>query len=378
MKIRSELCPCGGMHAPWRCPKIAVPIQGVKESFFGPSASIFVGRIGYPNVFVGPMGALVDDSDTPSKWFGMKYSDIISLRFSTIRSKEMHGIHNKSRLVSDMQDIVLAKRPTDVEMLFKKKPSYRMAFSSVTQPMGPSAELQKLTLAENPKISRKIERIVGDDLKAAEAATMLFGETDVYQITNILSSGVLGIRKKLVPTRWSITAVDDILCKGMLEKIRQFPHVKDYLVFSSYFLHNSFDILMMPGSFEYENFESSPEDGLIVEEYEPFTGRKAYAEKEGGGYYAARLAVCEALKRMGKQARVIVFREIGRGYSVPLGVWVVRETARNTMRQKPARFSTLKEATEFLKKRLSISFDEYAKRSIVLRQRRLTDFSNPF
>ena len=130
----------------------------------------------------------------------------------------------------------------------------------------------------------------------------------------------------------------------------------------------------MPGSFEYENFEAAPSNGLIVEEYEPFLGRKEYAQKEGGGYYAARFAVCEALHKMRKQARVVVFREIGKGYSVPLGVWVVRETARNAMIQKPARFGTLNGAIELLKKRLNIGFDEYIKRSIILRQRRITDF----
>jgi hypothetical protein len=38
-----------------------------------------------------------------------------------------------------------------------------------------------------------------------------------------LSIGVLGLKKdkKLVPTRWAITATDDILAKKLLEKVKQ-------------------------------------------------------------------------------------------------------------------------------------------------------------
>lgn len=377
MKVHSNMCPCGGYHAPWRCPKIALPPVEMKESFFGPSPGIFVGRMGYPNVFAGPLGMTSPGiADSPGKWFGMRYSDIIAMRFSVIRSKDKQSVHSKERLVSDMQELSIAKRPIDVEMLFRKKPSSKMTFSPVSQPMGPSAELKKLTLAENPRIGAAVERIVRDDLKASHAASMLYGEgIDVYQVTNIFSSGILGQKgKKMVPTRWSITGIDDMLAKGMMKEIRESRPLNDFTVFSSTFLHNQFEVLLMPGSWEYENFESSPDSGLMVKEYEPFHGRKDYAEKEGGGYYAARFAVCEALHRMRRQARVVVFREIGSGYSVPLGVWVIREDVRNAMRQKPARFQSRKEALDFIGRRLRIPMHEYMKRSAVLQQRSLNDF----
>lgn len=376
MKVRSSLCPCGGLHAPWRCPKIAVAPPAVKENFFGPSSGIFVGRLGYPNVFAGPLGMLGSGmAESPSEWFGMSYADIIAMRFSVIRSKEQRSVRSSGKTVLDMQDIVIAKKPTDIEMLFRKKPVHKMTFSPVTQPMGPSAELLKLTLAGNPMISGRVEQIVRDDIKAADAAGLLYREgIDVYQLSNILSSGVLGIRKKMVPTRWSITGIDDTLCRGMMEEIRQFPEAGKYMLFSSFFLYNSFHILLMPGKWEYENFESSPEDGMIVEEYEPFRGRKAYAEKEGGGYYAARFAVCEALRKMRKQARVIVFREIGKGYSVPLGVWVVRQTAREAFNKPPVEFSTYNEAAGYLQTKLRIPLREYTRRSVILQQRRLNEF----
>ncbi|MDI6721671.1 MAG: hypothetical protein QMD85_04730, partial [Candidatus Aenigmarchaeota archaeon] len=248
MKIHSHICPCGGYHAPWRCPKISLPVMEIKESFFGPSTGTFVGRIGYPNVFVGPLGATGDASvvDSPNKWFGMKYADIIQLRFSLIRSKQANNVYSRSRLVEDVQELALAKKPADIEMLFKKRPSYKMTFSMINQPMGPSAELQKLTISENPKINVSVEKIARDEIKASEAVSMIYREgADVYNISNILSTGILGLKKnqKLVPTRWSITSIDDILCKDMLCEIRDFPSVNEYLVFSSFFLHNKFDIL---------------------------------------------------------------------------------------------------------------------------------------
>ena len=62
--------------------EIKTKIEGISENFFGPSSSIFVGRIGYPNVFVGPMGSIdySAEQDNPSEWFGKSYQDIIDIR----------------------------------------------------------------------------------------------------------------------------------------------------------------------------------------------------------------------------------------------------------------------------------------------------------
>ena len=53
---------------------------------------------------------------------------------------------------------------------------------------------------------------------------------DEYTLSKILSVGVLGLKKdkKLVPTRWSITATDDILAKNLLRKIRDFKWIENY------------------------------------------------------------------------------------------------------------------------------------------------------
>jgi len=318
----------------------------------------------------------------------MGYDDIIKLRSMLLRSKEKESIFSRSKFIGEMQQLAMSVKPTDVELSFKNKPFYRVSFSDIIQPMGPSAELEKMRMTENPKIPQKIDYIVSDDLKAAEASFMLYGSgQDIYKITTILSSGVLGSeqKKKLVPTRYSITAVDDIIAKQLMKRIKTYKQINEYLVYESFFLDNGFVILLMPGGWEYENFEAwapgtpwsmQMKEPTILQEYESFKGRTTYAESEGGGYYAARLAVAESLDQMRKQARAVVFREIYEGYVVPLGVWQVRENARNAMRQKPSKFSTMKEAMNFISSKLRLPIDNYIKISKILQQRRIDSFLN--
>ena len=361
----------------------------VSKEFFGPSYSVFVGRMGYPNVNVGPMVAVEEKQgmDSPNTWLSRDYGEIVELRSLLLRSKQKESIKSRSRFVRESQELVMASRPTDVEMSFKKSPVYRVSFSDVVQPMGPSVPLESMRVAGNPHIPRHVDSVISDELKAGQASYELYrsGE-EVHRVSAILSSGALGLdkNKKLVPTRWSITATDDIIFKELARKVRQFPCVNEYMVFSSHRLDNRFEILLMPGSWEFENFEAWAPGSLwtaklkepeILEEYEPFGGRTTYAELEGGGYYASRLGVIEGLHRMRRQARVVVFREVYEGYIIPLGVWQVRENVRNAFSQKPQGFATLKEALNHINSRLRIPVSEYLKQSKVLVQKRLTDFS---
>jgi len=360
----------------------------ISTEFFGPNYNIFVGRIGYPRVGIGPLAAVEDRPaiDSPGNWFGKAYTEIIELRSLMIRSKQSEDVFSRSKFVQENQELALASKPTDIEMRFKKKPVYRVSFSDMLQPMGPTAALSMLRIAENPRISRRVESVVRDELKAAEAGVVLYKRgLDVYKITTILSSGVLGKgeAKRLVPTRWSITATDDMLAKHLMGNIRTYRSINNYMVFEAEYLDNHFVVLFMPGSWEFENFEAwapgstwsrSLKETEILEEYEPFQGRTSYAELQGGGYYASRIAAVEALERMKRQARVVVFREIYEGYVIPMGVWVVRETARQAYKNQPIRFSTQAEALKYIDTRLKLPVREYIRQSKVLKQKRLCDF----
>jgi hypothetical protein len=112
----------------------------------------------------------------------------------------------------------------------------------------------------------------------------------------------------------------------------------------------------------------------IQEEYEGFEGRSDYALREGGGYYAGRIAVTEALHRMRRQARTIIFREIYEGYLIPVGVWEVRENVRKALQKRPKRFGSMKDALEDIRTRLRIPIGEYLNKSEMLKQRKMTEY----
>ena len=392
------------IHKSYPLPKIAAIEKQVSEKlrqdFFGPSVSVFVGHNFYPNVYVGPMASLdnrFENIDDPSSWFGLDYSKIIEMRSFLLRSKQKENVFSRSIFIEENQELALADRPTETEILFKKKPVFSFELSEYSQPMGPTGTLEKMKITENTKIDRKVEYIVRDDLKAAEAAYMLYqNNQDVYKITTILSSGILGKKenRKLAPTRWSVTASDEIIAKKLMEKIRDYKEVSDYFVFSSSYMDNHFTVLIMPGSWEFENFEywstqASPvssfswtpvsnwaaqTDSKIIEEYEPFDGRKSCAEKQAGGYYASRIGVVEHLEKINRQAKVVVFREVGEGYSIPLGVWQVRENVRNAMKNRFLKFSTQKEALDYIRTRLRIRLEDYLKISKILNRKTLLNF----
>ncbi|NQE52007.1 hypothetical protein C5S29_00340, partial [ANME-1 cluster archaeon GoMg3.2] len=243
-----------------------------------------------------------------------------------------------------------------------------------------------------PKIPKQVESIVSDELKAVESAKGLYDlGLDVYKVAEILSAGTLGLHrdKKMVPTRWSITATDDLIFKKLATQLKEYPVIDSYYVYESSYLDNHFQILLMPTLFEYENFEAWFPGSVwndasflrpaIVEDYEGFKGRKQYAE-EGGGYYAARLAVAEALHKMRRQAGVIVFREIHPSYFIPLGVWVVRETVRAAFRNKCVNFETKMAALKYIdsllqaKTGLKLAIRDFELQSVILRQKKLTDY----
>lgn len=365
----------------------------ISRVVFGPSPpSIFVGRSGYPRVNIGPLVSVGEEPweinaqllDSPSKWHGLDYAQIISMRSSLVRGKKKHGVHSKSRVLCDLQETVVSQKSVDMEVRFSKPLQFSMDFSSYYQPMGPSGSLEKLELAGNPVIPKKVDELSAEGVKVRDAVPEMLGAGfDVYYLQKILSAGILGEKKKLVPTRWSITAGDKLVADHFLQQVKQFPAINDLLLFSAEFLHNHFEVLLLPGKWEFEQFEAwapgtvwtkEEKNLVVVVEYEPFEGRSDYAELEGGGYYAGRYGVIEALHKMRRQARCVVFREIGDGYQVPVGVWQVRENVRKAMQNLPTKISSLREAMELLSKRLKIPVLEYFAKSRVLGQKKMMDF----
>ena len=137
----------------------------------------------------------------------------------------------------------MATKSVDMEMELKRRATIRLDFDKVNMPMGPRAQLKKVKLTENPKIPTKIDKVVSDiDLKSVSAINTLYNKNvNEHSISKLLSIGMFGLKKdrKLVPTRWSITATDDLIGKDLLEKIRYYPKLEENKVFFGNYFGNS-------------------------------------------------------------------------------------------------------------------------------------------
>ena len=90
--------------------------------------SVFVGQHGYPKVKVGPMTPpLHGDTtilDSPEKWIGKNIEEIASYRLSLVRGVCNVNINTISeRYVESLQELAMANRPAESELLFDKIPS---------------------------------------------------------------------------------------------------------------------------------------------------------------------------------------------------------------------------------------------------------------
>jgi len=105
-------------------------------------------------------------------------------------------------------------------------------------------------------------------------------------------------------------------------------------------------------------------------DYELFSGRKKYVDETAGGYYASRLGVLEQMKRIKRQAAVVVLRFTSEEYHTHLGVWVVREAVRRAMKN-PILCSSEKEmldnARMIIAQRFRYNIDINLKQSKVLK-----------
>ena len=405
---QSSLCVvCKG--ARFLCGKTRCPIM-VRVNFFLKSVplmasediagvsppSVFIGRIGYPHVYAGPLVPPVSEDtslyDMPEQWFGKTIDEIVGFRSLLVRGK--HRVHVQKfaeggRIIDQTRELALADNGVDMELNLTKKPRGVIFMDDDVQPFGPSAPIRDLRLG-NARFERRMEKAYNDtDLGAAQAVRELYLKgVAVTKIQRAFSVGAFGVEKnrRLVPTRWSITAVDDIVSKSLMENVKTFPEINEFRVYESAYLDNVFEVLMIPAKWSYECMEAwypgtvwnpNGRKTLIFSDWEGNDGRSTYASI-GGCYYSARLAVCELLKSERRQATVVVLREARPGYIMPVGVWQVRENVRNAMRQKPSVFKTLDESLKFIASRFEIPLKRWLIQSELLKnalyQKRLTEF----
>jgi hypothetical protein len=215
-------------------------------------------------------------------------------------------------------------------------------------------------------------------------------DVDENTLTKLFSIGNLGLKKdrRLVPTRWSTTAVHDIVTKNLLNNIKNSP-LFDYKAYFGSYLGNYYLLLFFPEIWSYELFETYVSSNTTMEsnlkymtDFEPYEGRKTYAQNCAGGWYSVRMAIAEHLDRVKRQGSCLAIRLITDEYAMPLGVWVTTEATRKALNNKSIGFSSmelmLKYAKIFIKKKFNFDLEIILKNSILLRnmkqQSKLTQF----
>jgi hypothetical protein len=341
--------------------------------------SVFIGSWNYPKVYAGPMIApLHGDTaimDTPESWIGGRKTqeEIIVYRLNLVRGKRQMKVDDlDNRFVEKLQDISLSGSSIESQAQFESLPR-GASFSDDHSPFGPSAVLERFEAGSarwNPALEKAY---YDDDLKAADAVMELHGKSIPFSaIQKAFSVGSLGFskRRRLVPTRWSITACDTTIANRLLEQVRHCEVMEGFLVHEFGSLNNYYAVLLLPTVWQYEWMEAFlhilGREEMIFSDYEGNGGKKGYSTV-GGCYYACKMAVLEALAREKMQAGAIILREAYAGY-VPLGVFNVRENVRRAMAEPFKEFEGLKEAMTHISSKLALPARRFVKESSLLRE----------
>ena len=406
--VKSGLCAiCKGGHllcGKERCPLMikfysrqkTMPMIDMKDLAGSSPPAVFVGRYGYPKVDIGPLvpGEFGDTSvmDRPEMWGGKSIDEIVDFRFRLVRGKyriDATDFAKSGRIVEDVQSLALTERPVDVETSFFDRPRGRLVLDDEVQPFGPSARMETMTKS-NGKWEQNLEKGYYDtDMKAVDAVLQAYNSGSyISDIQKAFSVGAFGQDKnrRFVPTRWSITAVDDMIGKDYLSRTRWYPPIEDYRLYYYEELDNRWAIILLPATWRFELIEAwypgtswnpAGERIEIISSYEFFRPRTEYAEI-GGCYYASRMAVNELLERQHMTAGAVICREAHAGYVMPVGVWNVRENVRRTLKTEPLHFDTLDQVFSFMETKMDIKRDRWIKASGVLTdwctQKRIEDY----
>lgn len=347
-----------------RLPRLRVTSQDLSGTS-PPSA--FIGRYGYPDVSFGPLlPPLTLPQDTaarmedPAVWAAGTIEDVLGMRSSLLRTKSTVSVRDARRpppLLRVTQELALSHQPVETEVHLVKRPNLELTarVNDTVAPMGPSVEADRARLTSNPRVLPAVERLHADeDARAQTAAEELYAAgVAPHLIERLLSVGLLGRRneRRLVPTRWSITATDDILGRRLIPGVLDLPGV-DKVEYHHGVTHgNHFHVFLLPQGWAFDMVEVwikgsmwALETSPFIEDWEDWRGRRRYANHITGAYYAARLSVLEHLHRLRRQAGVFVYREITPDYWAPLGVWVIREGVKRALAEEPRRFETPAEA----------------------------------
>ncbi len=316
--------------------------------------SVFVGHYGYPKVSIGPMVPDIHGNtsilDSPERWLGKTLQEILNFRLSLVRGSNSIKIHDlDNRFILSLHELIMSSKPAESELNFYNKPLFYQSLISKNNdlntefiPFGPQAEIKSFKISTSISTNKKIEYLYSDShIKANDAIIELYKNgIEVSQINKVLSLGMLGQKNKrhLVPTRWSISATDDILSSNLVRQIELYQSIDSFKVIKYNHFSNYYSIIFIPN--EVWNFEmieawydKNNETKFFLEsDFETATFGLDHYPRIAGAYFAAKLAVLEYLTSKKRKCSVLILREIRPDYIIPLGVWQIREGIRAALR----------------------------------------------
>ena len=346
--------------------------------------SIFVGSYGYPKVGVGPMVPPIHGDttllDSPELWLGKTLEDIVNFRLSLVRGIEKISIQNtQGRFIENLHEVAMSSHSIDTDLQFHKTTLPVTTIDGESAPFGPVGDIKSAKFF-GTRSDKSIERVYYDhDLKAQDAVLTLYNQgVDISKIQKCFSIGMLGKKRKLVPTKWSITATDDIISKSLVSEILEFDLIDSCRIFSHDHLGNMFSVILFPHRWLFEMQEAWHDENKVGFGFDSEDARGIdHPPAIAGAYFAAKLGVAEYLVQKKLQAAVLVLREIRPEYAVPVGVWQIREAVRAAMKKEPYIAGNFIDGVNFASKRMSIGKSEWLSRGRLLKmlkQKSISEF----
>ncbi len=322
------------------------------------SALVFEAR--YPSVYVGPQLAVQVVPEYvafPELMWGLDLDTIVRIRSSTLYSYVRLGTV-RARVMDEVRDVALSIRPVLTEVRLRKRPILDLKFDGVTEPIGPRAPLDSISLSENPCIPYSVERLIEELGRTRELVVELYRRGFIHSyIARVISCGLAGAphRRRLVPTRWSISATDKVLSDFFVEQVRRFPVGSDYLVSWCRYLGNIYVVVLLPERWGLELIEvwlpssvwvQVGGEAVVVRYCEYFRGGSVPSD---GGYLAVRYAVSRYLYEVQRrQYRGVVLRVVTSEYYSPVGSWQIRESIVRALRSNVVKLTTIDEVLNYI------------------------------
>ena len=209
--------------------------------------------------------------DYPEKWIGKSIEEIASFRSSLVRGVFRTDIHRPfGKYIESLQELAMANIPAESELVFEKTPFVNIEqknFDIDSTPYGFVAPLKNFKTLSSISIDKRIENIFYDkDFNSTQSILKLYQNgVEISKINRIFSMGMIGLKnnRKLVPTRWSIAVITDIISTNLTKEIKNYPNLELYEVDRYHHIGNYYTLYLFH---KIIGFLKCKKHGLIIKE----------------------------------------------------------------------------------------------------------------